>query len=586
MTTMQAESQPEFDPSVSNGVDDDDGLADQADPGLTPRTPKERVEQQRVVATELNELFGDVNYATEKYKCTLMRHKPATDENGVDIQGWTWEGSEPLAQAEVEAQFGGGSWQWLVHGPDPRLGGKQGLLKNIRFKISGKPKPKHHEKEAATDAVLVQSALDSKEKDTQRLAKTYEAQIQALMDELKELRSAALKGNSNGPDVVEMMRLQLEAQKLEFAKQEAARKEEAEERRRAEDRRIAAEEKKEALRLAAEEKKDNERKAELARIESERKADLARLEREGGKASSELLTVMQQAAADREQASREFLTLIQNQNATAMQQAQAHSAQVLSLATKKNDGPFSGIMEAILVETIKEKFLGGGGKEKEEGGGIVSQLTQLAKENGGLPAILRGIGELRGVPPPAQPRQPVQPRVAPGSAAVVDLPHLPPAPRAIPRRAATPVAPAAPAKAPVVQPPVVVVPKEPQSASMDALANAPVVDVPASPTAEAPVQVLTEFSPSFPDAAMGQEETFIMLATNLEGALKAEWPTVRVWKEIVVKYPEPLRLLLASMTPEQIAVEVERNAPPDWTLNSPRGHKLILDLSAYLQFPM
>ena len=101
---------------------------------------------------------------------------------------------------------------------------------------------------------------------------------------------------------------------------------------------------------------------------------------------------------------------------------------------------------------------------------------------------------------------------------------------------------------------------------MDALATAP------------------EFAPQFPDASTSNEDTFRLLAMNLEGALKADWPTKTIWGQIVMKFPEATRTQLKTMTAEQIAVEIQREAPPEWTLNSPRGHKLLLDLERYLQF--
>lgn len=93
------------------------------------------------------------------------------------------------------------------------------------------------------------------------------------------------------------------------------------------------------------------------------------------------------------------------------------------------------------------------------------------------------------------------------------------------------------------------------------------------------------FAPALPDATTSQEDAFKLLAMNLEGALKADWTAKKIWSDVVLKFPEFVRIQLKSMSPEQIAVEIQEYAPPEWTLNSPRGHRLIVELSMYLQFP-
>jgi hypothetical protein len=79
------------------------------------------------------------------------------------------------------------------------------------------------------------------------------------------------------------------------------------------------------------------------------------------------------------------------------------------------------------------------------------------------------------------------------------------------------------------------------------------------------------------------EEVIRVLIGNLEQAAQRDWPTEKIFTEVLKRFPAGILELLKLATPEQAIETVTKGVPDDWALKGIRGRGLIADLLTMLK---
>ncbi len=201
----------------------------------------------------------------------------------------------------------------------------------------------------------------------------------------------------------------------------------------------------------------------------------------------------------------------------------ATEAAVAKLADKLDDKNDQGsvIKQMLMMEDLKDRLTG---RDKKDTGGSIADAVKDSIPKA-LDTIKFAIERIGGGPAAAPAQAQTRKQIAPGTVASVPVPG-----------SETP-------------PP-------------------PVVEQPAA----APATPL-EFA--FPTENTSPIESIQMLAANIEMALRSKWLAPQIFTDVVQKFPESVITVLKLATLDQAMDEIEKNAPGDAVLRSPRGKQAV-----------
>lgn len=531
-------------------------------PPAPPREQSPLAADIQAAREEVDHAVGKIDSPRDRVGCTLMRVRPALWK-GKNIAGWLGRWNEPLSTEEIANEFGGGDFEWLVYGPDPRQPKRTTLLERRTVKIAGEPRIARDNDERPAEIELVREVVQRSQRDVELARKEAE---KAREESAALVKRATAENGSAMRDVMDMMMkvvqpsqgaVQQVEQRLIAAEEKRQRDEEKKEaerlarEERAEARRVQEENAREQRHREAMDAQEKRHEATLRAMQMNHEKDMARIQMEaqrtessGSKVTEMMLTLTQKMAAESEARNMQFLSMMQtNAQAVAAATKAAEETKtefLLKILTEKKDDPIESIVK---MKKVMDLF-GGGDKET----GVWRDVLEGVKEAApGIVAALRSGG---GSPAPA-----AAPTIAPGSVAAVDLPPR----RGKKRRrlAAAQAAQAAPAPAAV--------------APVDVT---PVVEVVPAPTATP----AGDFKPDFPSDGMSPEESIKLLVVDIEQALKADWGEDQVFTDIVQKFPEGILALLKMVPMETALTEVNKVVPADWSVSTPRGQRMVRKL--------
>lgn len=530
-------------------------------PPAPPREQSPLAADIQAAREEVDHAVGKIDSPRDRVGCTLMRVRPALWK-GKNIAGWLGRWNEPLSTEEIANEFGGGDFEWLVYGPDPRQPKRTTLLERRTVKIAGEPRIARDSDERPAEIELVREVVQRSQRDVELARKEAE---KAREESAALVKRATAENGSAMRDVMDMVMkvvqpsqgaVQQVEQRLIAAEEKRQRDEEKKEaerlarEERAEARRVQEENAREQRHREAMDAQEKRHEATLRAMQMNHEKDMARIQMEaqrtessGSKVTEMMLTLTQKMAAESEARNMQFLSMMQtNAQAVAAATKAAEETKtefLLKILTEKKDDTIESLVK---MKKVMDLF-GGGDKET----GVWRDVLEGVKEAApGIVAALRSGG---GSPAPA-----AAPTIAPGSVAAVDLPPR----RGKKRRRALAAAQAQPA-APAAAAPVDV---------------APVVEVVPAPAA-APAG---NFKPDFPPDGMSPEESIKLLVVDIEQALKADWGEDQVFTDIVQKFPEGILALLKMVPMETALTEVNKVVPADWSVSTPRGQRMVRKL--------
>lgn len=592
-----------------------------------PTSPAQLRQQAAMQQQKVNEDFEATLSALEfedgHHSVSVHRMEPEYDtNNGKRIAGYLEKFTRPVTFEEIRSKYGGGKYRFIIHGPGPF--GKPTIKGNKIYEIAGDPiMPASHQRpgnqapapmipEAVSE--IVEKAISTHEKTADRLSE----ENRELSREMKQLLMATLNKGDGGLKET-MMQMIAEERKLaetraleERRLQEqrlAAEREQAKEtrnlllsmtnkpdpnaniqsilveERRLQEQRLAAEREERRREQEAAERRhqqtlemlrmQNEKQIEQMRIEQERVRAEAREASERARQQFEL-QLRQLEKQEAQKASdalkmTEFMASLQAQQVQQMQLAQQTQLQQMQQFTQlerdfmlkqidtlgKKD---NSIDQMLKLKQVMDVFTG---SDKEPTDSKETWEKILDRINDSVPGIVAAAGLLRGTGQ-AQQAQAAEPRVLPGSVAVVEEEDVPEVRQNRRRRRRLPPSPMQ-AKRPVAP--------EPQAPQA----------TPAEPTVEVLSNLpndLTEFT--FPTADTPVEQSLELLVKNIDLALQRELDVIEINEQVVKKFPPTVGALIANTDSDTLISILDVRAPATWRINSLDGQKKVRDLHLLL----
>ena len=395
--------------------------------GRRPPAPREQsplAADIQAAREEVDHAVGKIDSPRDRVGCTLMRVRPALWK-GKNIAGWLGRWNEPLTTEEIANEFGGGDFEWLVYGPDPRQPKRNTLLERRTVKIAGEPRIARDNDERPAEIELVREVVQRSQRDVELARKEAE---KAREESAALVKRATAENGSAMRDVMDMMMkvvqpsqgaVQQVEQRLIAAEEKRQRDEEKKEaerlarEERAEARRVQEENAREQRHREAMDAQEKRHEATLRAMQMNHEKDMARIQMEaqrtessGSKVTEMMLTLTQKMAAESEARNMQFLSMMQT-NAQAVAGATKAAEEtktefLLKILTEKKDDPIESIVK---MKKVMDLF-GGGDKET----GVWRDVLEGVKEAApGIVAALRSGG---GSPAPA-----AAPTIGPGSVA-------------------------------------------------------------------------------------------------------------------------------------------------------------------------
>ncbi len=546
-------------------------------------SPRERRdEKERALEDDFSAFLVGLDFTGNQHSISITREEPEYDPaTNRKIKGFIGRFSHPIDQAEIQQRFGGGRYRVLVYGPLQVGGRKRAIKWNKLVEIAGdpivpdSPFAKQQELKKAEDSAMnvVRGLMANQERATERIynenqdlkklvistlatPKNETSPILDLMREDNRRRDEERKEDQRRQS--EDRKLELERMRLEFEQRRLEREEDRkreEKHREDENRRWEAEQK---LKEQAHQKEMELIRLQMKRQEDENKAAREeaaklheRMEREKAESTKNMMTMMQNNTQ-----------MLMTQMATAQQSTVQQMQQVDSMKTQlfmdmvKAKGKEDPLQEMLKLKQVMDVFQGNSG-DADDKATWEKVLDRISDAAPGIAGMVTGLMQQRpGVKPRANPGV-----IRPGSEAVVELP-APPTRKALPPRKARTEKPATKPAVPV-QSEVVVAPQEQT-----------VVAQPETPPETAASKL------RFPTAETDRDDIFVMLVEDLEHTLHEDWPVQKVFDDVLMKFPEGTRVLLASMTADDCLAIVAAKAPADWLISSLKGTDMIEKLHA------
>jgi len=341
----------------------------------------------------------------------------------------------------------------------------------------------------------------------------------------------------------------------------------------------------ETERLAAQQRAESE-KAMLAQQQHEKMMEMMRLE------NQRILAELQSRASTEAQSSKEMLIFMQRMESEKAAQAQKQQEFALQQQMQNQQMLLQQMQQidqtktTILMEALKEAKA-----RTDDTTGMLEKLVAMKQAFSSLtsepdnrepyekfldkagemaPGLLAAVSSMRGAGAAGAPQvaaAPAQPRIAPNSVAVVDLPPAP-ANRAL-------------ATGKKRRPNL---PKREEQASQQQVRANPSTPPPPQQTAqtqpEKPAASPTNDDPTmqnfvFPETGTDLETSIKMFVQNMEIALNKDMEPQAFHEEVATKFPEGV-LSLLKMTSSDKCVEIlEQMAPEDWMVNTPAGTQFV-----------
>lgn len=550
---------------------------------------------------------------------------PAT---GKRIAGYLAKFTRAVTFEEIRSQYGGGKYRFVVHGPGPfgRPAIKANKVYEIagdpilpRSPNAAQNTPQQMIPDAVSD--IVDKAISTHEKTADRLA----VENRELTREMKQMLMATLNKGDGGLKET-MMTMITEERKL--AEQRAAEERRLQEQRLAAERQAAKETRdlilstvakseqspqqlqailmeerrlQEQRMLSEREERRREQEAserrhqqtlEMMRMQQEKQIEAMRIEQERVRAEARAteerarqqfelqLRQLEKQESQKELQSlkmTEFMASLQAQQVQQMQLAQQTQLQQMqqftqlerdfmlkqidSLSKKKED---TGIDQMLkfkqLFDTITGKDNDGGGEQRETWEKILDRI------NDSVPGIVAAAGLLRGgaAVQAAAPQPAPQPRVLPGSVAVVDIDddeeRVPMQRRQMRRRR-----------------------RLPPTQQQQRTTPSPIVEQPTSAPTSAGGEASNEYADFvFPTEDTAVEQSLEMLVKDIDLAIQRELSASEIDDQIIKKFPPTVAALVANTDVDTLLGVLEARAPSSWRINSLDGQQKVRELHALL----
>lgn len=434
-----------------------------------------------------------------------------------------------------------------------------------------------------TSAKEKETLLEERRLQEERAKKELEARL-----EERRLQEERLKQErEDRRQELEMLRLQhekaLETMRMEnqrvLAEMQAKTSREAEMSREL----FLAMQKAETERTAAQQRAESE-KAMLAQQQHEKMMEMMRLE------NQRILAELQVRSSQEAQSSKEMLIFMQKMEAEKTAQAQKQQEFALQQQMQNQQMLMAQMQQidqtktSLLMEALKEAK-----SRTDDTAGMLEKLVAMKQAFSALttepdtrepyekfldkagemaPGLVAAISSMRGsgAAGQAQAVAPAQPRVAPNSIAVVDLPPAQ-AQRALPPRA--------PKKRPNL-------PKRPEADDITQRTET-VRENPSNPTSQKAEETseqsetaMNEFV--YPEEGLDIETSIKMFVQNMEIAMHREMTPKEFHKEVALKFPQGVISLLKLTTSDKCVEILEQMAPDDWLVNTPAGTQYVEEL--------
>lgn len=336
----------------------------------------------------------------------------------------------------------------------------------------------------------------------------------------------------------------------------------------------------------------HEKMLEMMRLENQRiLAELQMRSSKESESSKEMLVFMQKMEAEKAaqaQRQQEFALQQQMQNQQMllqqMQQIDQTKTSILMEALKEaksRTDDTTGMLEKLVAMKQAFSSLTSEPDDREPYEKFLDKAGEMAP---GLLAAISSMKGSQGQAAPVQSAAPAQPRVAPNSIAVVDLPSEPPrSSRALPPAARNP---GQSASAGVKKKPKL--PKRPPAE--EATQASVVRQNPATPpaqTAQKAPQAQEETSGTtdlnmtdfvFPQQGDDLETSIKLLVQNIEFAMQQDLDTEAFYETVAKKFPLGVLSLLKLTTADKCVEILEQLAPADWMINTPAGTQYVENL--------
>lgn len=334
----------------------------------------------------------------------------------------------------------------------------------------------------------------------------------------------------------------------------------------------------------------HEKMLEMMRLENQRiLAELQMRSSKESESSKEMLVFMQRMEAEKAaqaQRQQEFALQQQMQNQQMllqqMQQIDQTKTSILMEALKEaksRTDDTTGMLEKLVAMKQAFSSLTSEPDDREPYEKFLDKAGEMA------PGLLAAISSMKGSQAqiaPAQSATPAQPRVAPNSIAVVDLPSEPPrSSRALPpaarnqgqsasaggkKKPKLPKRPPAEASAPEVR-------QNPSTPPAQTAQKAPQAQEESSGTTDLN---MTDFV--FPQKGDDLETSIKLLVQNIEFAMQQDLDTETFYETVAKKFPLGVLSLLKLTTADKCVEILEQLAPADWMINTPAGTQYVENL--------
>lgn len=346
-------------------------------------------------------------------------------------------------------------------------------------------------------------------------------------------------------------------------------------------------------RTAAQQRAESE-KAMLAQQQHEKMMEMMRLE------NQRILAELQARSSQEAQSSKEMLVFMQKMESEKTAQAQKQQEFALQQQMQNQQMLMSQMQQidqtktSLLMEALKEAK-----SRTDDTAGMLEKLVTMKQAFSALttepdnrepyekfldkagemaPGLVAAISSMRGSGSAssntAATTTPAQPRVAPNSVAVVDLPPAP-AQRALPADTARKKRPNLPKR-----------PEETQKAQMRENPSTPPVaenkkeDTVQEVAATQSETAMNEFV--YPEENLDLETSIKMFVQNMEIALHRDMPVKEFYEQVAVKFPQGVLSLLKLTTSDKCVEVLEQMAPDDWMINTPAGTQYVEELHEVL----
>lgn len=562
------------------------------EPTPAPRKPPRKRARRKSAMSDVNERIDDdfadimsgLEFGEGENKINVIRLEPTYDpETGRKIAGHLDTFRHRIDVEDIKKRYGGGVYQVMVHGKDPRTG-RSGIRARKKLEIAGTPipppNPREEERQRKAEEnkgnELIDSLLEQqarRDEQARRDQMDLRKEIATMQTKMFETMAKAAENKTDPTAALAPMLQQMQAaqerqeaiRREELARQELLRKEEREEQRRRDDERQRQWE-------AAQAAQERQFQLQLEQI----KADQARAASEAAaRAESEranmamMMQFMTKTDSEKEARQREATTMqmqmFQQLNEQSSKFSQAQLDMMRSQLNNKED--IFGTMEKL--EVMRNFF------NPQETDDRATWEKVLDRAGEVLPAVVPGIAAITQgqaqAPGPAPlpsgggPRQvgPAAGQMAPGTVMVVDDIDATQAQ----------IGPAPETYAP--QPEVLEPEAHPQEEQVQTAENQP-----------QPAPMDNDLT-DFPEEYSGDmTESLTLLVKALDYGIANEVPLDEMYEKTVAKLPMTQKMLLKSVGADMIVNYVEQSdIPAHWAIRSMDAEEKIRQLHAKLVSP-